>query len=266
MLALLASRRRLALFIIGRRLDGAVGHLGGLFLALLGDRVFVGRHISAIGGVEIDDIAQQNRALLQRLAPMDHRAHGQRAFANAADHHLTARLNPLGDGDFTLARQQFNAAHFAQIHAHRIVGPPNVVVVDVAAGVAFLILGAFGLFAVVVFFTFDDIDAHLIERRHHVFDLFRGHFLLRQGGIDLVIGQVAALFAAFNQVFDRLIDIVHERAIFARVIAFLSDFSRRRCFCRHSLSPLPHPSPVPMTSERNLFNRRIASAVPFPAL
>ena len=38
------------------------------------------------------------------------------------DHRLAAGLDALGDRDFALARQQLDRAHFAQIHAHGIVG------------------------------------------------------------------------------------------------------------------------------------------------
>ena len=61
-----------------------------------------------------------------------------RALADAADHHVAAGLDALGDGDLALARQQLDAAHLAQIHAHRIVGAADIVVVDVAGGLAFL--------------------------------------------------------------------------------------------------------------------------------
>jgi hypothetical protein len=38
------------------------------------------------------------------------------------DHRLAAGLDALGDGDFALAREQLDRAHFAQIHADGIVG------------------------------------------------------------------------------------------------------------------------------------------------
>ena len=39
-----------------------------------------------------------------------------------ADHGLAAGLDTLGDGDLALARKQFHRAHFAEIHAHGVVG------------------------------------------------------------------------------------------------------------------------------------------------
>src|SRR6516225_9857221 len=37
------------------------------------------------------------------------------------DHRLAAGLDALGDRDLALAREQLHRAHFAQIHAHRII-------------------------------------------------------------------------------------------------------------------------------------------------
>ena len=77
---------------------------------------------AGIGRFEIDDVAQQNLAVVQFVAPDDDGLEGQRAFAEPGDHRLAAGLDALGDGDFALARQQLDRAHLAQIHAHGIVG------------------------------------------------------------------------------------------------------------------------------------------------
>ena len=75
-----------------------------------------------IGRLQVDDLAQQDVAGVQLVAPDDDGLEGQRAFAQARDHRLAAGLDALGDGDLALARQQLDRAHLAQIHAHRIVG------------------------------------------------------------------------------------------------------------------------------------------------
>ena len=49
----------------------------------------------------------------------------------------------------------------------------------------------------------DDVDAELGEHRHRVLDLLRGHLVLRQRGVQLVIGQIAALLAARHHLLDR---------------------------------------------------------------
>ncbi len=46
---------------------------------------------------------------------------GDRRLAQTHDHHVASGFDPLGDGDFTFAAEQFDRTHFAQIHAHRIV-------------------------------------------------------------------------------------------------------------------------------------------------
>ena len=77
---------------------------------------------AGIGRLEVDDVAQQDLALGQLVAPDDDGLEGEGAFAEAGDHRLAAGLDALGDGDLALAGQKLDRAHLAQIHAHRIVG------------------------------------------------------------------------------------------------------------------------------------------------
>ncbi len=159
----------------------------------------------AVGGVEIDDVAQEHLSVLQRVVPRQQRTDGDGAFANAADHHFTAGFDTLGDGDFAFARQQLHRTHFAQIHAHRVIGAADVVFVDIAAGISFGLGGLFafgGGFRLFGFFAFDNVDAHFREHRHGVFDLLRGHFLGRQRGVQFVIGDVTALFRLCDELLD----------------------------------------------------------------
>ena len=55
------------------------------------------------------------------------------------------------------------------------------------------------LFALV---AFNQIDASLRQLRHRVFDLLGRDLILRQGSIQLVIGDVAALFAFGNNLLN----------------------------------------------------------------
>ena len=48
----------------------------------------------------------------------------------------------------------------------------------------------------------DDVDAHLVEHREHVLDLVRGDLLGRQDGVDLVLGDVAALLGELDHLAD----------------------------------------------------------------
>ena len=124
-------------------------------------------------------------AVVEFVAPDDDRLEGERAFAQARDHRLAAGLDPLGDGDLALARQELDRAHLAQIHAHRIVGALGTARklrvgdrrragrLDDLAAFGLLLVGAVGAFLLRFFrvLAFDDIDAHLAEHRVHVLDL-----------------------------------------------------------------------------------------------
>ena len=153
--------------------------------------------------------------------PLQQVANGNGAFADAANHHVTTGFDSFCDRDFTFARQQFNRAHFAQVHAHRVVGAANIVFVDVATRVAFRFgrlvgfgrLAGFGFF---LFLGFDDIDAHFREHRHHVFDLLRGHFLGRQRCVQFVVSDIATLFGFLNQLLDVLIGRIQQRLVAGR--------------------------------------------------
>src|SRR5690606_22383560 len=94
----------------------------------------------AVHGVEVDDVAQQHFPVLQGLVPRHDGLDSQRAFADAADHHFPPRLDTLGDGDLPLAREQFHAAHFAQVHAHGVVGAAKVRLREVAGGAGLVLI------------------------------------------------------------------------------------------------------------------------------
>jgi hypothetical protein len=120
---------------------------------------------------------------------------------------------------FALAREQLDRAHFAQIHAHGIVGALGRLLLlghrqrlglgldHLGAGVLLLVVvlvgGLFGL-ALLAFgvFCLDDIDAHLAEHRHDVFDLFRGGRFGRQHGVERVEGDEAALLGGLDHLLD----------------------------------------------------------------
>src|SRR5262249_16065432 len=75
-----------------------------------------------IGRFEIDDVAEENLAVVELVAPDDDGLEGQRALAEARDHRLAAGLDALRNRDFALAGQKFDRSHLAQIHAHGIIG------------------------------------------------------------------------------------------------------------------------------------------------
>ena len=113
---------------------------------------------------------------------------GERAFADPpimsrpASMRLAMAISPCGTG----ARP----THFPQIHAHRIVGAVGVIQVagDPAFSSARRAPPALPLPRSLVL---DDVDAGLVQHRHDVFDLLRGHLVLGQNGVQLVDGDVA---------------------------------------------------------------------------
>ena len=126
-------------------------------------------------------------------------------------------------------RQQFDRAHLAQIHAHRIVG---------AVDGFLLLLDDEGLAAsagprprrrvssrarvLVALVVLDDVDAHLVQGRHDVLDLLAGHLVLRQRLVEFVVGDDAALLGAGDQLLDRGFVEVDERRIAGLVFSSVS--------------------------------------------
>ena len=194
--------------------------------------------------------------------PGDDGANGQRTLADAADHHFAAGFDALGDGDFALARQELDTAHLAQVHAHRIVGAPEVLVIQIATGGGFR-LGGFrgGGGLLLALFGLDDVDAHLRDHGHGVLDLLGGNLLGRQGGVQFVVGDVAALLAACHHLLDGGAEAVEQR--FGR--GFFPGFTRFRGigpFGRHGqLLPLRDVGLLPRSSAANTHGHTGMTAV-----
>ena len=174
-------------------------------------------------------------ASFELVAPDDDRLEGQRALAEPRDHRLAAGLDALGDRDLTLAGEQLDRAHLAQIHPHRIVGALGRLQValgldrqglargvDHVAALGLLLVAAAvlagrallaGRFRVLVV---DDVDALLAELAEHVLDLLRGKFLGRQNFVQFVIGDIAALLRELDHPPYGLIGQVEQRAVGSR--------------------------------------------------
>lgn len=93
---------------------------------------------------------------------------------------------------------------------------------------------AFGLFtvgiAVVVaggcflgILVLDDIDAHIGQHRHRVFDLLGRHLFGRKNGIQLVHRHIAALLGGLDHFLDRVIRKIEKRTV-RRTVAFVFCF------------------------------------------
>ena len=168
-----------------RQAEPAFAFLAFLELLGLGRGAGDGFGVVGAGGrFQVDHVAQQDAALLDRVMPGDDGLESQRALAEPTDHHVAAGLDPLGDRDLALARQQLDAAHLAQIHADRVVGAAEGGFIDIAAGflVLLLLLGlrdrlGGGGFAVLALLVLNDIDAEVGQHRHRVLDRLGGHLL-----------------------------------------------------------------------------------------
>jgi hypothetical protein len=66
---------------------------------------------------------RKHLAVVEFVSPDDDGLESKWALAQAGDHGLAAGLDAFCDRDFALAGQELDRSHFAQIHAHRIVGP-----------------------------------------------------------------------------------------------------------------------------------------------
>jgi len=194
---------------------------------------------------------QEHFAAIQFVTPDDDGLEGERALAQAGDHRLAAGLNTLGDSNLALAREQPNRAHFAQIHAHRVIGALDRLLglgfgqrlrrdLDEFAGLGFFALGPLARLLVGLgLLGLDHVDAHLVERRQNVInllgsDLFRGH-----DRIELLVGDVAALRGLIDQLRDGGVGEIEKQRGIGDLGTLLQRFFPLRCclgfVCHQSL-------------------------------
>jgi hypothetical protein len=93
-------------------------------------------------------------------------------------------------------------------------GPPSSSGSTSSSACGLLLLVLLGLFLVL-----DDVDAHLVDRGHHVLDLLGVHLVLGKRRVELVIGDEPALLGAGDQLLDRRVVEVDQRRI-AAVLGF----------------------------------------------
>ena len=192
-------------------------------------------------------------AFIQLVAPDDDGLEGQRAFAQAGDHRLAAGLDALGDGDLALARQQLDRAHVAQVHAHGIVGALGRLGARLrdrrhgrggrdrtarpassSSAPSSAVRGGGRLLGVL---ALDHGDAHVGQHRHGVLDLLGGHFLGGQHGIELVEGDEAARLGGLDELLDRRIGQIEQRAVLLGGFDLLCALFVGSCCVRHHVAP-----------------------------
>ena len=122
-LALLAVFFRILVFIVvaNGRTGGFLGNLA-VVVFILARFHLLGRGFLRQHGIEIEDLAQLHFLGIERFGPLDDGVEGNRALTQAHDHHVAAGFDALGDRDFAFAAEQFDRAHFAQVHADRVIG------------------------------------------------------------------------------------------------------------------------------------------------
>ena len=82
----------------------------------------IGPAPAPVCGSDVDDVAQRQRALTDRVAPCAHRRHRRQARAEAVQHRAPPRLDPLRQRRLPLAGEQRGGRQVAQVHRHRIAG------------------------------------------------------------------------------------------------------------------------------------------------
>ncbi len=161
--------------------------------------------------VELHDLFDGPHALAQIVPNRDQFLDDDwRARNGLHDHELPA-LYALGDGDFTFARKQRHRAHFAQVHAHRIVGFLQRARRQVQIALRLVRVFLHHHFAIAAFaghldrarglgrsLIFVNLDAVALKCCEKVVDFFRGMHFRRKRIVHFVIQQVAALFADRN--------------------------------------------------------------------
>ncbi len=100
------------LLVLDQRVDAGNGGPHARLHHVFGELFFVEDH----------DFFYVAHAALQVFAERHDLANHDGRTGNGLEHAVLAALDALGDFDFAFARQQRNGAHFAQVHAHRVVG------------------------------------------------------------------------------------------------------------------------------------------------
>src|SRR5436190_1146844 len=168
---------------------------------------------------------------------------------------FAAGLDAFRNRDFAFARQQFHRAHLAQIHADGIVGAlAGLGFLDLGDGllrdldqlVVGLVVGFFLLVLGIRLFGLGDVDAHVREHRHDVFDLFGRGGVGGQHFVELIEGHEAALLGLLDHLLDGGIRQIEQRRRRVRrillgrvrclVVFFLVFNLQRLCLGGHSSS------------------------------
>ena len=120
-----------------------------------------------------------------------------------------AFLDTLGDNDLAFPGQQFDGAHFAHVHAHRVGGAAGLGFDGGEGGGGFgrgdVVGGAVALGHqqfIGVRGDFKHLDAHVVDHLDDVFNLIRIGDVFRQVIVDFGVGQVTLVLAAGDEILE----------------------------------------------------------------
>ena len=211
-LQLLAELLGLAVVLIDFGDDGEQ-FFGALGKDFVGDhQIRHDQHVADHGGIFAQHLRHgQNFA--------NHQSRAGDGFAYGG---LTA-LDALGEFDFAFAREQRHRSHFAQVHAHRIVG----LVVEFLNEIEFAgFFGFLNFFVELGFGFFEDLDAGGVELGEQVVEFAAAGIVFGEQIVDFVIQHVALLLA-------RAHELLHPSEFFAACHAY-STPSTRESDCMNS--------------------------------
>jgi hypothetical protein len=178
-------------------------------VALLAGRNLRRRLLLGVGiDQTVDQLVDAHLVALHPVGELEDFGDRRRQRRDRHDHLPQTVLDPLGDLDLALAREQLDRAHLPHVHPHRIGGAAELRIdggqcrlglfLDVLVGRGGRLVlrqdQRLGIRRLV-----EDLDAHVVERRDHRLDLLRVHDV-GQVVVDLGVGEVAALLAELDQV------------------------------------------------------------------
>jgi len=200
---------------------------------LLGD-IVIGL---VVGDEAVDDIGDRDLASRDLVGQRQDLGDRRRRCPDGQHHRLQTALDALGDLDLSLASEQFDRAHLAHVHAHRVGGASELGVHRRQRGLGGflgLLVGGGGRVAAAdqqrgrIRRLLVDGDAHVVEHRDDGLEDLLVDQLLGQVVVDLLVGQEAPrlahlderleLLAAFGDLFlgqRRLVqaELAHQRAL-----------------------------------------------------
>ena len=139
-------------------------------------------------------MVEADTALAVAVEEVVHFAEGGAGLEDVLVDHLLVGFDLLGHADLAFAVQKGNAAHFAEIHADRII--VKALGLEFLGGSGFAEGGSLGK---ALFGFVDDLDAVLAEVEDDVVHLVQEEGAVGQNVIDLLKGDIAGVLAEIDK-------------------------------------------------------------------